>query len=120
MTPEEYIKREQEIQEAVKEFPDLEMGEAYTKWKELRGEKGIMLSTGDKELQITKAILKKSARKPCTQEGCKGTMTLESVCGGCAEGKKGWKSKWVCEECLHREFSKKDYMEILRELTTDA
>lgn len=117
MTPEEYIKREAEIQEAVKTYPRLEMGEAYRTWKELRGESATMLTTGDKTVEYAKASLKEAAKKPCTVGGCDGEMILEAVCGGCVEGRAGFKSKWTCSKCLYRELSKKEFMEWLKELS---
>ena len=118
MTPEEYIKRSQEIQEAIKAYPEeRNMSIAYRLWKEARGEKATMLSTGDKSVEAARQVLKESAKKPCTQAGCDGEMILESVCNGCVEGKAGFKSKWTCSKCLFRELSKKDYLECLRELS---
>ena len=116
MTPEEYIKREQGIQEAVKAYPGREMGEAYRLWKEARGEKATMLTTGDKTIEAAKQVLKESAKKPCTQDGCDGEMILESVCNGCVEGKAGFLSKWICSKCLYRELSKRGFLEWLKEL----
>jgi len=117
MTPEEYIKRAQEVREAVKEYPAMEIGAAFRRWKEARGEKATMLSTGDKSVEAARQVLKEAAKKPCTQAGCDGEMILESVCNGCVEGKAGFKSKWTCSKCLFRELSKKDYLECLRELS---
>jgi len=116
MIPEEYIKREQEIIEAQKVYPGMEIGKAYRQWKEARGEKATMITTGDKTIEAAKQVLKQSAKKPCTQPGCDGEMVLESVCGGCVEGKAGYLSKWTCSKCLFRELSKKGYLEWLREL----
>jgi hypothetical protein len=120
MTPEEFIKREQEIQEAVKAYPGREMGEAYRLWKAVRGEKAITLKTGDKAVEVAKNALKVATKTPCIQPGCDGEMELESVCGGCVEGRAGYKSKRTCGKCLFRELSKKDYLECLRELSTTA
>ena len=118
MTPEEYIKREQEIQEAIKAYPEeRNISVAYRMWKKVRGEDAIQLNTGDKSVEAAKQVLKEAAKKPCTQVGCDGEMTLESICGGCVEGKAGFKSKWTCSKCLFRELSKKDYLECLRELS---
>ena len=117
MTPEEYIKREQEVREAVKAYPGREMGEAYRLWKAIRGEEVTMLSTGDKSIEAAKQVLKESAKKPCTQSECGGEMILESVCNGCVEGKAGYLSKWTCSKCLYRELSKKGFLEWLRELS---
>ena len=94
------------------------MAQAYHKWREARGEKATKLQTSDKSIATVKAVLKESAKKPCTQLGCSGTMELESICGGCVEGKKGFKSKWTCSECLHRELSTKEYMTWLTELSS--
>lgn len=118
MTPEEFLKREEEIQKAVKAYPEeRNMSVAYRRWKEGRGEKAIQLNTGDKTIEVARQVLKESAKKPCTQAECDGEMTLESVCGGCVEGKAGYLSKWTCSKCLYRELSKKDYLSWLRELS---
>lgn len=117
MTSQEYIVRAQEIREATKTYPGVEIGEAFQRWKETRGEVAVMLQTSDESIEHARKGLVEAAKKPCTQEGCVGTMILESVCGGCVEGKKGYKSKWTCDECLHRELSKKEYMEWLKELS---
>jgi len=118
MTPEEYIKREQEIQQALKAYPEeRNLSVAYKMWKEARGEEVIHLSTGDKTIEVAKQVLKEAAKKPCTQSGCDGEMTLESVCNGCVEGKAGFKSKWTCSKCLYRELLKEDYLQLLRELS---
>ena len=120
MTPEEFVQREQEIQQATKEYPGVEMGEAYRRWKEVRGERpASMLSTGDKSVEAAKQVLREGAKKPCTQEGCDGTMELEAICAGCVEGRQGYKSKWTCTKCLHRELSKKDFLEWLKQLSLD-
>jgi len=116
MTPEEYIKREQEIIEAQKVYPGMEMGEAYRLWKEARGEKATMLTSGDKQVEAVKRTLKEAAKKLCTQNGCDGEMILESVCNGCVEGKAGFLSKWICSKCLYRELSKRGFLEWLKEL----
>jgi len=113
---EDYLKREEEIQQAVKEYPGLEIGEAYRKWKEARGEKPTFLSTGDKTVEEVKKAIKDAAWKPC--EKCGGRAILEAVCGGCVEGRKGYRSKFTCEDCLHRELSTKGYMEWLKELSS--
>ncbi len=120
MTPEEYIKREQEILQAQQDFPNLEMGEAYRRWKAERGEEATMLNSGDKTVAESKRLLKEAAKKPCTVEGCDGEMILEVVCSGCVEGKAGFRSKWTCEKCLYRELSKKEFMDWLKELAEKA
>ena len=119
MTPEDFVKREMEIQQASLEYPGMEIGGAYRKWKEARGEKPApMLLTGDKSVEAAKQVLREGAKKPCTQEGCDGTMELESICAGCVEGRKGFKSRWICEKCLHRELSTKDFMTWLKEFAS--
>lgn len=120
MNPKEFIEREQEIGQAQETFPGIEIGEAYRKWKKARGEVAVYLNTGDKSIEVSKAALKETAKKPCAQEGCSGTMELEAVCGGCVEGRLGFKSKWICDACLHRELSKKDFLEWLRELSSSS
>lgn len=120
MTPEDFIKREQEIREAQSIFPDLEIGEAYRKYKEAKGETATMLSTGDPSLEEAKKMVLKTFRRPCNQPGCAGEQVLQGVCEGCVAGKKGFKSVWECEECLAREYSKKTYLEWYQELTKEG
>ncbi len=120
MTPQEYLQREIDIQEAHRLYSKLEIGEAYKKYKEERGEKAELLYTGDKNVVNIKQMLKEMAKRLCDREGCDGEQILESVCGGCVEGKAGYKSKWTCSKCLHRELSKKDYLECLRELSSES
>jgi len=116
MTPEEFIKREQEVQEAVSIFPELEMGEAYRKYKDAKGEVATMLSSDDGSLELAKQVILKTFVRPCTQPECDGEQLLEGVCEGCVEGKAGFKSKWTCKKCMHRELSKKKYLEWFNEL----
>ena len=116
MTPEEFIQREKEIREAISIFPDLEMGEAYRKYKEAKGEEATMLSTGDPSIEAAKAVILKTFERPCSQPGCEGTQLLEGICEGCVEGKAGFKSKWTCKKCMYRELSKKLYMDWYEEL----
>jgi hypothetical protein len=116
MTPDEFVKREQEIREAASIFPELEIGAAYRKYKEAKGEKATMLSTGDESLEKAKEVILKTFRRPCDQPGCDGTQLLEGVCEGCVEGKAGFRSKWTCEKCMHRELSKKLYLDWYEEL----
>lgn len=119
MTPEEFTKREMEVQAAHQQYPDLEIGKAYQKWKETRGEKPIFLSTGDRTIEETKRVLIEVSKKPCNFNGCGGTMELEGICGGCVEGRLGFKSKWTCmTDANHRELSKKELMEWLQELSS--
>ena len=120
MKVEEFVKREQEIQEAVSIFPDLEVGEAYRKYKEAKGEEATMLDTADPELEKAKAIVLRVMHRPCTQPDCPGQQLLEGVCEGCVEGKHGYRSKWTCEVCLHRDLSKKPYFEWIQELMKEG
>src|SRR3989304_2010172 len=111
MSPKQFLTKEQEVRQATKEFPGVEIGEAYRRWKELRGEQPLpKFSTGDRTLKLSKQYLLEKAKKPCEQEGCDGVRELESICAGCVEGRLGYKSKWTCSKCLHRELSKKDYL----------
>ena len=114
MTPEEFIIRDQEIKKAIAQYPDLEMGLAYKRWKEERGEKPTMLSTGDLSQTVASRTFRESGWKKCIK--CGGKAFIESVCGGCVEGRKGYKSKYTCEDCLHRELSTQEYSEALLEL----
>ena len=118
MTPEEFIQRERDVREAVEAFPGMEMGEAYKKFMvEIRKQKPLpRLSTGDRELDAIKSHIKALLRRKCTQVGCEGEQVLQGVCEGCAAGKKGYKTVWECEECLHREYSTRPYLDWYEEL----
>lgn len=118
LTPEEFAQRELEILKASREYPHTEIGEAYKKWKKERGEEPIFLQSADKDLEHVHELLAKKTVRPCTQPDCDGTMELEAVCAGCVEGRKGYRTKWTCEKCMHRELSKKEYMEWLKELSS--
>lgn len=113
MTPDEYLQREKEVQQAVQEYPDLEMGAAFRRWKFARGESPVFLTTSDKQLMKAKEYIKQEAWKPC--EKCGGKAIIESVCGGCVEGRKGYKAKFTCEQCLHRELSMTPFLELIQE-----
>lgn len=115
MTPKEYVKRHSEIMQAQREYPTMEIGAAYTKWKSERGEQAAMISFN--EDIPSKREIYRILSKPCSQNGCKGNQILETICGTCVEGRKGYKTKWTCEECLHRELSRKEYSEWLTELS---
>ena len=117
MKKEEYVTYEREVQEAVRTYRGTEMREAYERWKRNRGEEPApMLRSDDKTVVQAHESCKEDAKRPCTQPGCDGVQRLESVCGGCVEGRAGFKSKWTCEKCLHRELSKKEYMEWMQDL----
>lgn len=120
MKLEDFVNREKEIQVAVGLYPEMEVTAAYRLYKEAKGEQVTLLSTSDKSLNKLREVVMKAQRRPCTQPGCPGQQLLEGVCEGCVEGKKGYKSKWTCEECLYRELSKTPYMEILQSLTKEV
>jgi hypothetical protein len=111
MTPNEFIQREKDIREAVAAFPDEEMGEAYRKWCMITKKDFTLLNTNDPTLKAVKAVLHQAMRRPCNQPSCDGEQILEGVCEGCVEGKAGYRSKWTCNKCMHRELSKKIYLE---------
>ncbi len=103
-------KREIEIQTARAAFPKMEIGTAFKKWKEDRGEKADLLFSGqgkqiDKE---ARALMARLSERPCTRPGCTGSQHLEGICSGCIEGQAGYKTKWTCRLCLHRDLSKED------------
>jgi hypothetical protein len=116
MTSEEFANREWEVQQAIEAYPQDEMSESYRRWKETRGEEPTSLHTNDPTIVIAKQVIQQQAWRPC--EKCGGRAVLEAVCGGCVEGRKGFKSKFTCEACLHRELSKKEYTEWLKDLTS--
>ena len=111
------LKRTEEIKEAKAIYPGMEIGEAYRRYKEAKGEKAEMLLSGDKEIEQVKKIALTLFKRPCTAEGCHGTQTLSGVCSGCLAAKKGFKTQWECDDCLHRDFSKETYLEVYERLT---
>ena len=116
MTSTEYVKREKEIREATSNFPDLEIGEAYRRYKEAKGEAASRLQSDDPEIERAKKVILKTFKRPCDQPRCTGMQILEGVCEGCVEGKAGFKSKWTCEVCMKRELSTKIYLDWYDEL----
>lgn len=116
MTPEAFIKREEQIQQAQKEFPGLEIGEAYKRWGERRGIITYQLRTNDETVEASKEVILHTYKRPCDQAGCDGQQVLEGVCPSCVEGLAGFQSKWTCKKCLHRELSKKTYLAWFSEL----
>ena len=116
----DHAARELEIHQAVTAFPEMEIGAAYKKWKTARGETAEMLLSADqasrkKEMQDLTARLRE---RPCTRGGCEGTQRLESVCSGCIEGQAGYKTKWTCRACMHRDLSKETVDEWLIKLSS--
>lgn len=119
MTPEQYIEYEQDMREAQVAFPDeRNMRAAYERFMVEVKKKPPRpkLSSNDPVLKAATAAIHKAFRRPCDQSGCKGEQVLQGVCEGCAAGKKGFKSLWECEECLHREYSKRPYLDWYNEL----
>lgn len=109
-----------EVRLAVATFPGMEIGEAYRKWKEARGEKPELVFkarlAGDPG--VTGDMLRKIKERPCTREGCTGVQILEGVCTGCVEGRAGYRTKWTCNICMHRELSKEDFMTWIKRLSS--
>ena len=112
--------RTSEIRAATAAYPDLEIGEAYRKWKEERGQKPDILISS--ETQATQAayqdITRELRQRPCTREGCTGIQELKAICAGCIEGQAGYKTKWTCKLCMHRDLSKKDMITWISELSS--
>ena len=105
-----------EIRHARNKYPEMEIGAAYKKWKNGRGETASILLSADrdslkKEIQAVTTAL---SNRPCTTKDCNGVQQLEGVCSGCIEGQAGYRSKWTCKKCLHRDLSKETIEEIGR------
>ena len=112
--------RDNEIRLAGAAYPELEMGTAYKKWKEARGETAEMLLSADGG-PLKKAMQDLAARlreRPCTAKGCNGSQHLEAICSGCIEGQAGYKTKWTCRKCLHRDLSKETIGEWMLKLSS--
>lgn len=99
-----------EIRRAVEAYPGMELRAAYNKWKADRGEEVTPFTTRvDTTVHAAAARLEMHLReRVCTQPGCKGVQILEPVCSSCVEGKAGYRTKWTCSTCLHRELSKEE------------
>lgn len=115
MDKEDWMKRKNELIERAKhilqarvEYPGMNISEAFKlycqnhnlNYENLTTEETNVMNKFEEEHR-TKKLAKK-----CTKENCTGYMILEAVCGGCVEGKAGYKSKWTCTKCMHRELSK--------------
>ena len=105
--------REIEIVAARVASPDLEIGAAYKKWKEARGETADMLLSSKTDVLKNEIydLANRLQERPCTREGCAGTQRLEAICTGCIEGQAGYKTKWTCKTCMHRDLSKESLNE---------
>lgn len=113
------INRNSEIAQARAKYPGMEIGQAYAKWKKDQGETATMLNTEEREKTNNEIrdTLQKLRERPCTKPGCDGTQILEGVCAGCIEGQAGYKSKWTCNKCLHRDLSREDMNTWLNKLS---
>lgn len=49
-----------------------------------------------------------TCRNPNT---CTGQMHPNPICSTCSEGKRGFKTKWICDKCGHLSYSKKGLSE---------
>lgn len=112
--------REIEVQAAAAASPGMEIGAAYKKWKEARGEKADQLYATGKPAagDALKKTLARLGERPCTRPGCLGSQHLEGICSGCIEGQAGYKTKWTCRRCLHRDLSKEDLNQWLIKLSS--
>jgi len=112
--------RNLEIRLAAAASPGMEIGAAYKIWKTARGETPEMLLSSEeaplkKEMQALAARLRE---RPCSKVGCGGSQYLEAICSGCIEGRAGYKTKWTCRICLHRDLSKESIEEWLIKLSS--
>lgn len=112
--------RDADIRAAVRESPGLEIGAAYEKWLSARDRSPDRMLSGEfnalkKEVEELTRLLRE---RPCTKEGCDGTQYLEGICAGCIEGQAGYKTKWTCRKCLHRDLSKEDLNEWIQRLSS--
>ena len=112
--------RNLEIRLAAAASPGMEIGAAYKKWKAHRGEPVEMLLSDAAE-PLRQAVQDLAARlreRPCSKAGCGGSQRLESVCNGCIEGQAGYRTKWTCKKCMHRDLSKESIEEWLINLSS--
>ena len=112
--------RNLEIRQAAAASPGMEIGAAYKKWKAARGETATMLSSAvtSKTDAAARALIQRLSNRPCSAPGCDGTQHLEYVCSGCIEGQAGYKTKWTCKTCMHRDLSKETIDEWLIKLSS--
>ncbi len=109
-----------EIRIAHSTFPDLPLSSAFLKWKSARGESAD-ISMIDHIFKLLPRVPARNSHlfeRPCTRVGCQGTQKLEGICRGCIEGQAGYKTKWTCRKCLHRDLSKEDLNEWLTGLSS--
>jgi len=112
--------RRHEIHQAIQENPGMEIGAAYRKWKEARGEVATILLSTDIINQNNKIanMTDQLRMRPCTRDSCAGTQLLETICSGCVEGQAGYKTKWTCQLCMHRDLSREDMNEWIIRLSS--
>lgn len=111
--------RRAEVRAAAAAYPGVELGAAYAQWKAARGESVTPMSTKTTtHSRALSAAIEKLSHRPCTRPDCPGTQKLESVCSGCVEGKAGYKTKWTCSTCMHRDLSKEDINECMTRLSS--
>lgn len=116
----DFATRNTEIIQAGRAYPGMEIGAAYKKWKEARGGVSDRLLSGDVD-SLKKEIRSVASRlivRQCSVPGCGGAQKLESICPGCVEGQAGYKSKWTCGACMHRDLSREDINEWLIKLSS--
>lgn len=115
-----YARRNADINEARRRYPGMEIGAAYRQLLTDRGDTPpahLPQHTGRAKDALL-AEINKLRQRPCTRPGCTGIQFLESVCSGCVEGKAGYRSKWTCTSCMHRELSKEDLNQWLTRLSS--
>lgn len=100
--------RNMEIRQATAASPGMEIGAAYKKWKDAQGAPAEMLLSYDiaRSKVALQNLTNRLRERPCTRPGCDGLQFLEAVCSGCVEGQAGYKTKWTCKTCMHRDLSK--------------
>ncbi|TSA45881.1 hypothetical protein D4R52_01640 [bacterium] len=112
--------REIEIEQARAASPGMELGAAFKKWKDARAEPAEMLLSSEltPDKKAIKALTDRLLNRPCSRDCCAGTQRLEAVCSGCIEGRAGYKSKWTCSTCMHRDLAKESINEWLIKLSS--
>ncbi len=108
-----------EVRAATLQYKGVEVGEAHRLWKLAHGQKPVRLSTGttQKNKEQLLELTEEMRKRACTRSGCSGTQALEPICAGCVEGKAGYKTKWTCLTCLHRDLSRDTMLEWISKLS---
>ena len=112
--------RDGEIRQAAGAYPGMEIGAAYKKWKVAHGASASPMITAeqDKLKSAMDQVTSQLRVRPCTRPGCDGHQILEPVCSGCVEGQAGYKVKWTCRKCMHRDLSKEDFNSWMKQLAS--